>query len=71
LRPAWIEVWSRIKRGNAYDAQGDRARAVNEYKKAVEIGTDYDNSQRAARGFIQTPYDPKNAAQARAGGATN
>ncbi|HYN84897.1 MAG TPA: M1 family aminopeptidase [Pyrinomonadaceae bacterium] len=71
LRPAWIEVWARIKRGNAYDAQGDRARAVNEYKKAVELGTDYDNAQRAARDFIQTPYDPKNASQARAGGVTN
>ncbi|HEX5707877.1 MAG TPA: M1 family aminopeptidase [Pyrinomonadaceae bacterium] len=71
LRPAWIEVWARIKRGNAYDAQGDRARAVNEYKKAVEIGVDYDNAQRSAREFIQTPYDPKNASQARAGGAAN
>ena len=45
LRPSWIEVWARIKRGNAYDAQGDRARAVNEYKKAADSGIDYDNAQ--------------------------
>ncbi|HEY9500814.1 MAG TPA: M1 family aminopeptidase, partial [Pyrinomonadaceae bacterium] len=24
LKPSWIEVWAHIKRGNAYDAQGDR-----------------------------------------------
>src|SRR5437773_3410747 len=27
-RPGWIEAWARIKRGNAYDAKGDRQRAV-------------------------------------------
>jgi hypothetical protein len=45
--------------GNAYDAKGDRARAVNEYKKAVESGIDFDNSQKTARSYIETPYDPK------------
>ena len=63
LRPAWIAVWARIKRGNAYDAQGDRARAVHEYRQAIETGIDYDNAQRAARAFLQTPYDPKAASQ--------
>ena len=24
LKPAWIEVWAHIKRGNAYDAKGER-----------------------------------------------
>ena len=24
LKPSWIEVWARIKRGNAYDAKGER-----------------------------------------------
>ncbi len=59
LRPSWIEAWAHIKMGNAYDAKGDRARAVNEYKKAVESGIDFDNSQKAAKAFIETPYDPK------------
>ena len=58
-KPAWIDTWARIKRGNAYDAKGDRAKAVNEYQKAVQAGSDYDNAQRVARKYIATPYDPK------------
>src|SRR5678815_5671825 len=35
LKPSWIEVWAHIKRGNAYDAQGDRNRAVAEYNLSL------------------------------------
>jgi len=59
LKPAWIEVWAHIKRGNAYDAKGDRNKAVYEYQKAVQSGIDYDNAQAVAKKFLQTPYDPK------------
>jgi aminopeptidase N len=59
LRPTWIEAWAHIKMGNAYDAKGDRARAVNEYRKAVESGIEFDNAQRVAQEFLKTPYDPK------------
>jgi len=63
LKPSWIEVWARIKRGNAYDSKGDRARATAEYSKAVETGINYDNAQRVAKGFLATPYDPRAASQ--------
>ena len=66
-KPAWIDTWARIKRGNAYDAKGDRAKAVNEYQKAVQAGSDYDNAQSAAKRFINTPYDPKAPEQAQNG----
>jgi len=59
LKPSWIEVWARIKRGNAYDAQGERNRAVGEYNKAVQSGITYDNAQATAKKFLATPYDPK------------
>jgi hypothetical protein len=59
LKPSWIEVWARIKRGNAYDAQGERIRAVSEYNKAVQSGITYDNAQAAAKKFLATPFDPK------------
>ena len=59
LRPAWIEAWARIKRGNAYDGMGDRGRAVHEYRQAVETGIDFDGAQRAAQEYLKTPYDPK------------
>ena len=60
LKPSWIEVWARIKRGNAYDARGDRARAVGEYNKAVSTGNNFDNAQAVAKRFLATPFDPKN-----------
>jgi tetratricopeptide (TPR) repeat protein len=59
MKPAWIEVWARIKRGNAYDAKGERNRAVSEYNKAVQSGINYDNAQAAAKKYLATPYDPK------------
>lgn len=59
LRPAWLEAWARIKRGNAYDALGFRERAVNEYNRAVQSGINHDNAQAAARAFLATPYDPR------------
>jgi aminopeptidase N len=59
LKPSWIEVWARIKRGNAYDAKGERSRAVAEYNKAVQSGINYDNAQAVAKKFLSTPFDPK------------
>jgi aminopeptidase N len=59
LKPAWIEVWAHIKRGNAYDAKGERNRAVAEYNKAIQSGIDYDNAQAIAKRYLATPYDPK------------
>ena len=59
LSPAWLSVWSNIKMGNAYDAKGDRARAVAAYKRAEGLGDDYDNAQEAVKRYQATPYDPK------------
>ncbi len=59
LKPSWIEVWARIKRGNAYDAKGERNRAVSEYNKAVTSGINYDNALTVAKKFLATPFDPK------------
>lgn len=59
LKPAWIEVWAHIKRGNAYDAKGERERARAEYNKAIQSGIDYDNAQAVAKKYLASPYDPK------------
>jgi aminopeptidase N len=71
LKPSWIEVWAHIKRGNAYDAQGERERAVAEYKKALQIGIDYDNAQAIAKKYLASPYDPKAAQTADASSPGN
>jgi tetratricopeptide (TPR) repeat protein len=58
-RPQWIYVWSFIKLGNAYDAKGDRTRAVDAYKRAIDVGDNYDNAQEAAKKYMAEPYDPR------------
>ena len=64
MKPAWIEVWAHIKKGNAYDAKGERNRAVAEYNKAVQSGINYDNAMATAKKFLATPFDPKAAQSA-------
>jgi tetratricopeptide (TPR) repeat protein len=59
LSPAWLSVWSNIKMGNAYDAKGDRNRAQSAYKRAADLGDNYDNAQDAVKRYQATPYDPK------------
>lgn len=59
LNPAWLAVWSNIKMGNAYDAKGDRTRAVAAYKRAENLGDTYDNAQDSVKKYLATPYDPK------------
>ncbi len=59
LAPQWLEVWSSIKMGNAYDAKGDRTRAVAMYKRAETLGDDYNNAQDAVKKYQATPYDPR------------
>jgi tetratricopeptide (TPR) repeat protein len=60
-KPRWIVVWSRIKMGNAFDARGDRDKALAEYKKAQDTGDNFDNAQTVAKRFIDAPYDPRGA----------
>jgi tetratricopeptide (TPR) repeat protein len=54
--PHWTEVWSHIQIGKIYDLTGQRDRAVNEYRQAVQTN---DNSQGAvneAQQWLQQPY---------------
>ncbi len=59
LRPNWLSVWANIKMGNAYDAKGDRTRAVAAYKRAEDLGDDYDNAQQAVKKYLASPFDPR------------
>jgi tetratricopeptide (TPR) repeat protein len=63
LNPPWLAVWTNIKMGNAYDAKGDRPRAVAAYKRAENLGDNYDNAQDAAKKYQATPFDPKEKSQ--------
>jgi aminopeptidase N len=56
LEPSWLEVWSYIYKGNAWDADGNRDRAVAEYNKAKENANNYNNAQRAVEKYLGQPY---------------
>jgi len=55
--PRWTEVWCHIRLGNIFDITGQRERAVNEYRQAIQTN---DNTQGAigeAQRYIQKPYE--------------
>ncbi len=58
LRPRWVESWSALKKGNAYDALGQRDRAVAEYKKVIDAGDDAAAREQAQR-YLERPYRPE------------
>lgn len=54
--PKWTEVWSHIQLGKIFDITGQRERAVNEYRQALQT---QDNTQGAldeARKYIDKPF---------------
>lgn len=54
--PRWTEVWSHIQLGKIFDITGQRERAVNEYRQALQT---QDNTQGAldeARKYINKPF---------------
>jgi len=63
LEPSWLEVWSYIKRGNAWDAEDNRDRAVAEYNKAKESGGTYNGAQQVAEKYLGQPYKKERSAQ--------
>ncbi|MFQ3590440.1 MAG: M1 family aminopeptidase, partial [Chloracidobacterium sp.] len=58
LRPRWVEAWAALKKGNAYDALGQRDRAVAEYKKVIDLGDSAEASEQARR-YLERPYRPE------------
>ncbi len=54
--PKWVEVWSHIKLGNIFDCTGQRDRAVNEYRLAVQTNDNTQGAVNEARASMQAPY---------------
>ncbi|MBX7170355.1 MAG: hypothetical protein K1X72_05310 [Pyrinomonadaceae bacterium] len=63
LKPDWLAVWANVKMGNAYDAKGDRTRAVAAYKRAENLGDNYNNAQDFVKRYLANPFDPKEKLQ--------
>ncbi len=54
--PRWTEVWSHIQLGKIFDITGQRDRAVNEYRQAVQTNDDTQGALEEARKYLQAPY---------------
>jgi len=56
--PRWTEVWSHIQLGKIFDITGQRDRATNEYRQALQTNDDTSGAQAEARKYLQSPYEP-------------
>ncbi len=55
-QPPWTEVWSHIAIGKIFDLTGQRDRAVNEYRLAVQTNDNTQGAVNEARVYLQKPY---------------
>jgi aminopeptidase N len=59
--PRWTEVWSHIQLGKIFDVTGQRDRAVNEYRQAVQTNDNTQGALNEARLYLQKAYQkPEN-----------
>jgi hypothetical protein len=59
--PRWVEVWSHIELGRIFDVTGQRDRAVNEYRLAVQTNDNTQGAINEARALMQKPYKRESA----------
>jgi hypothetical protein len=54
--PRWTEVWSHIAIGKIFDVTGQRDRAINEYRLAVQTNDNTQGAVNEARMYLQKPF---------------
>jgi hypothetical protein len=62
--PRWTEVWSHIQLGKIFDLTGQRERATNEYRQAIQTNDNTQGALDEARRYLQKAYE-----QPKGGGA--
>jgi hypothetical protein len=55
-QPPWTEVWSHIAIGKIFDCTGQRDRAVNEYRLAIQTNDNTQGAVNEARQDLQKPF---------------
>jgi tetratricopeptide (TPR) repeat protein len=62
--PRWTEVWSHVQLGKIFDITGQRERAINEYRQAIQTNDDTFGALEEARKYLQKPFErPKTQGQ--------
>ncbi len=59
--PRWTEVWSHVQLGKIFDVTGQRERATNEYRQALQTNDNTQGALDEARKYMQKAYDPGKA----------
>jgi aminopeptidase N len=54
--PRWTEVWCHIQLGKIFDVTGQRERATNEYRQAIQTNDNTQGALDEARRYLQKPY---------------
>ena len=57
--PRWTEVWSHVELGKIFDIAGQRERAVNEYRLAMQTKDNTRGAVNEARALIEKAYKPE------------
>ncbi|HUA14905.1 MAG TPA: M1 family aminopeptidase [Verrucomicrobiae bacterium] len=62
--PRWTEVWSHLQLGKIFDITGQRERAVNEYRQALQTNDNTFGALEEARKYLAKAYErPKDLPQ--------
>jgi tetratricopeptide (TPR) repeat protein len=62
--PRWTEVWSHVQLGKIFDITGQRERAINEYRQAIQTNDDTFGAMEEARKYMAKAFErPKNKDQ--------
>jgi Tfp pilus assembly protein PilF len=56
--PEWTQVFSHLAIGKIFDATGQRDRAINEYRLALQTNDNTAGALNEARALLRTPYKP-------------
>jgi tetratricopeptide (TPR) repeat protein len=60
--PRWTEVWSHVQLGKIFDVTGQRERATNEYRQALQTNDNTQGALEEARKYLSKAFEqPKNS----------
>ncbi len=59
--PRWTEVWSHIQLGKIFDVTGQRERATNEYRQALQTNDNTQGALDEARKYLQKAFEQQKA----------
>jgi len=55
--PRWTEVWSHLQLGKIFDVTGQRERAVNEYRQALQTNDNTSGALDEVRRYMEKPFE--------------